>query len=385
MKRRVAVVITARPSYSRVKTALAAIDRHPELDLKLIVAASALLPRYGDVSSVIEQDGFSAESRVYMVLEGESPVAMAKTTGLGIIELATTFDAVAPDVVVTIADRYETLATAVAASYMNIPLAHIQGGEVTGSIDEKVRHAVTKLSDLHFVATEAAAHRLARMGEKTDSVIRTGCPSIDLAAAVACEEPVDTEFVFTKYGGTGPVLDLSRGYIVVLQHPVTTEYKSAFDQICETLAAIGTLDIPVLWFWPNVDAGSDAVSKGIRAFREHERPQHVHFFRNMDPTDFLTLLVGCACLIGNSSVGIRECSYLGVPVVNIGSRQGGREHAENVRHVDHDREMIRAAILRQVEHGRFQKSELYGDGRAGVRIAEGLASRSLSCEKRLAY
>src|SRR5256886_9943848 len=165
MARKVCVVVTARPSYSRIKTALQAIKEHPDLELQLVVAASALLDRYGKAVRYVEQDGFEITTRVHMVLEGENLTAMAKTTGLGLLELATVFDNLKPDVVVTIADRYETLATAVAASYMNIPVAHVQGGEVTGSIDEKVRHAVTKLSNLHFPSSRPAAERLVRMGE----------------------------------------------------------------------------------------------------------------------------------------------------------------------------------------------------------------------------
>src|SRR6195256_3576110 len=191
MKRKVCVVVTARPSYSRIKTALKAIEEHPDLELQLVVAASALLERYGSAVRYIEDDGFKISARVYMVLEGESLTSMPKTTGLGLLELATVFDNLRPDVVVTIADRYETLATAVAASYMNIPVAHVQGGEVTGSIDEKVRHAVTKLADLHFVSTARSAERVIRMGEDPSSVYVTGCPSIDLAAEVLDDPKLD--------------------------------------------------------------------------------------------------------------------------------------------------------------------------------------------------
>src|SRR5688500_17932499 len=181
-KRRVCVVVTARPSYSRIKTALKAIQENPQLELQLVVAASALLDRYGTAVRFIEEDGFEIAARVYMVLEGENLASMAKSTGLGLLELATVFDNLKPDVVVTVADRFETLATAVAASYMNIPVAHVQGGEVTGSIDEKVRHSVTKLADRHLVSCDKAAERVIRMGEQPDAVCVTGCPSIDIAA-----------------------------------------------------------------------------------------------------------------------------------------------------------------------------------------------------------
>ena len=382
--RKVAVVITARPSYSRIKTALQAIQRHPELELQLVVAASALLDRYGTAVRYIEEDGFDIAARVYMVLEGSTLTSMAKTTGIGLLELATVFDNLRPDVIVTVADRYETLATAVAAAYMNIPVAHVQGGEVTGSIDEKVRHAVTKLADLHLVSTQMAAERVIRMGEQPDVVHVTGCPSVDLAAQVMAAPGLDFD-PFERYGGVGTGVDLSDGYLVVMQHPVTTEYGLAREHVFETLHAVRETGLPTLWFWPNVDAGSDGTSGGIRAFRERERPANIHFFKNMSPTDFLRLLYNAKCLVGNSSVGIRECSFLGVPVVNIGSRQTGRDRGTNVVDVDYERASITAGIERHLSNGRFPRSCLYGDGHAGPRIAGLLADSPLQIEKRLAY
>jgi UDP-hydrolysing UDP-N-acetyl-D-glucosamine 2-epimerase len=319
-----------------------------------------------------------------MVLEGENLVTSAKSTGLGLVELATVFDNLQPDAVVTVADRYETLATAVAASYMNIPVVHVQGGEVTGSIDEKVRHSVTKLANLHLVSTKLARERVIRLGEEPDSVFLTGCPSIDIAAEVAAGCGLDFD-PFEKYGGVGPREDLSKGYLVVLQHPVTTEYEEARQQIDETLYAVKDVGLPVLWFWPNVDAGSDGTSKGIRMFRELENPANFHFFRNMFPEDFLRLLCGATAIVGNSSVAIRECSFLGVPAVNIGTRQLGRERGGNVIDVDHGRDAIAAAIHEHMRRGRPTSDPLYGDGRAGERIAHTLATSELRIEKRLTY
>jgi UDP-hydrolysing UDP-N-acetyl-D-glucosamine 2-epimerase len=384
MTRKVCVVITARPSYSRIKTALVAIKRHTALELQLVVAASALLDRFGNAVHVIENDGFTIDKRVFMVLEGDSPAAMAKTTGLGILELTAVFDSLCPDVVVTIADRYETMATAVAASYMNIALAHVQGGEVSGSIDEKVRHAVTKLADLHLVSTAKARQRVIAMGEDPAAVYCTGCPSIDLAAEVPAAHALDFD-PLAKYGGVGARLDLSRGYIVVMQHPVTTEYQLARTHVTETLRAAHELDMPTLWFWPNPDAGSDGTSNGVRSFRENVSPANIHFFKNMQPSDFLRLIQSSRCLVGNSSVGIRESGFLGVPVVNIGSRQQGRERASNVVDVAYERAQIRAAIESQISHGPYPRDTLYGDGRAGVRIADLLAEVPLGIEKRLMY
>lgn len=383
-RRKVCVVVTARPSYSRIKTALKAINDHPELELQLVVAASALLDRYGTAVNSIEHDGFDIADRVYMVMEGESLANMVKTTGIGLMEMSSVFDRLKPDVVVSVADRYETIATAIAASYMNIPLAHVQGGEVTGSIDEKVRHAVTKLSDLHFVSSELSRERVVKMGENPDTVFVTGCPSIDIAAEVAGLKGQLFD-PFEKYGGVGEKFDLSGGYVVVMQHPVTTEYKLARKHVEETLYAVRELDVPALWFWPNVDAGSDGTSKGIRSFRENVKADHIHFFKNMLPEEFLQLLMNSKCIIGNSSVAIRECAFLGVPAVNIGSRQQGRERGSNVKDVAYDRAEIMKAINQHIKGGHTASDKIYGDGKAGERIAELLSSEPLSVEKRLAY
>lgn len=382
--RKVCVVITARPSYARIKTVLEAVRDHPRLALQLVVAASALLERYGPVVDVIRADGFEPDAVVYMVVEGENLVTTAKSTGLGVVELATIFDNLKPDVVVSVADRYETIATAIAASYLNIPVAHVQGGEVTGSIDEKVRHAVTKLSNLHFVSNRQAAERVIRMGEDPEAVFTTGCPSVDLASRVMTED-LDSFDPFARYGGVGHPFDPQADYLVVMQHSVTTEYESALDQIRETLHAIELLDYPTFWFWPNVDAGSDGISKGIRHFRETHDIPHIYFFKNLSPEDFLHLIVGSRCLIGNSSVGIRESAYLGVPVVNIGNRQAGRDRGENVIDVDYRREAIQEAVTRHLADGRYPSNPLYGDGHAGERIAEILADAPLTIKKTITY
>ena len=383
-RRKVCVVVTARPSYSRIKTALQAIEKHPNLELQLVVAASALLDRYGSAINFIKEDGFRIAAQVYMVLEGENPATMAKTTGLGLMELSTCFDNLKPDVVVTVADRYETLATAVAAAYMNIPVAHVQGGEVTGSIDEKVRHSVTKLSDLHFVATKKAAERVIRMGEDPKTVFVTGCPSIDLVAQMLPSPALDFD-PFAKYGGVGTGFDLSAGYLVLMQHPVTTEYELARQHITETLYAAKEINLPALVFWPNVDAGSDGTSNGIRAFRELENLPHFHFFKNMAPKDFLRLIFNSRGLVGNSSVGIRESSFLGIPVVNIGTRQSGRERGSNVLDVSYDRGEIAGAIRHHLGNGSYPRDPIYGDGNAGKKIAELLATVPLTIEKQLTY
>lgn len=383
-KRKICVVITARPSYSRIRSALIAINDHPGLELQVVVAASALLDRFGSAVHFIEADGIHIDAQVYMVMEGESLTSMAKTTGIGIMELSTAFDNLKPDIVLTVADRYETIATAIAASYMNIPVVHVQGGEITGSIDEKVRHAVTKLSDYHFVASTKAMERVIKLGENPDRVFVTGCPSIDIAAEVIHRSDL-TFNPFTKYGGVGNKFKYDDGYLVVMQHPVTNEYELATQHVTETLKAVNLLGYPTFWFWPNVDAGSDGTSNAIRTFREEEDVQFIHFFKNMSPEDFLLLLNNSRGIVGNSSVAIRECSYLGVPAVNIGTRQSGREQGTNVKDVDYNCEQISETIQVNWKNGKHKSTTLYGDGKAGEKISELLMEIAPTTEKRLTY
>ncbi|HKL35121.1 MAG TPA: UDP-N-acetylglucosamine 2-epimerase [Salegentibacter sp.] len=383
-KRKICVVVTARPSYSRIKTALTAIKEHPELELQLVIAGSALLDRYGNAVDFIEKDGFEIAAKVFMVLEGENPTTMAKTTGLGVMELTNVFYNLKPDAVLTIADRFETIATSIAAAYQNIPLVHIQGGEVTGSIDEKVRHANTKLADLHLVASEDARERVLKLGEIPEKVINTGCPSIDLAKEILESPELDFDPI-EKYGGVGSKLNWKTGYIVVMQHPVTTEYQQAKAHITETLKAIKKLDLPTFWFWPNVDAGSDGTSNGIRTFREIEKPKNIHFFKNMEPKDFLRLLKNSKALVGNSSAGLRECAYLGIPVVNIGNRQFRRIRAKNVTDVNYNLDEILKAIQKSINTNHFESSEIYGKGNSGENIAEILATSELTYSKTITY
>lgn len=381
--RNVCIVIGSRANYARIKSVLAAVHRHPGLQLQLVVGASALLHRFGEVIRQIEADGYSVTARVYSVVEGENPTTMAKSTGMAILELATLFENLKPDIVVTVADRFETMATAVAASYMNIPLAHTQGGEVTGSIDESVRHAITKLAHLHFPASEKAKERILRMGEDPSTVFLTGCPSLDLLIDIDLSLPEDI-FTRPEYRGVGNLTAANDPYLVVVQHPVTTEYGRGLEQVRATLEAVTRMGMQAVWLWPNVDAGSDEIAKGLRIFREKGKDS-IQFVINYSPEDYARLINSCACLVGNSSSGIREGAFLGVPAVNVGTRQQGRERGLNVVDADYSTEAILSAIERQIEHGRYESNPLYGDGRAGERIAQVLESTELVIQKKMTY
>ncbi|MDB5193860.1 MAG: hypothetical protein JWQ96_3423 [Segetibacter sp.] len=383
-RRKLCVVITARPSYSRIKSTLKAIQQHPALQLQIVLAGPALLDKYGNIDDILHDDGFEVNERVYTVLDGECLTSMAKTVGIGLVELSTVFYNLKPNMVMVIADRFETISVSIAAAYQNIPLVHIQGGEITGSIDEKVRHANTKFADIHLVCNKKARETVIKLGEDPAYVFDCGCPSIDLAAEVL-KDPALNFDPYIKYGGLGGRPDFSSGYVVVMQHPVTTEFREAKFQVEETLQAIKELNIPAFWFSPNADAGTDAVSQSIKYYRNHYKMSNVHFFENMVPTDFLRLVYNATCLIGNSSMGIRECSFMGVPVVNIGSRQSGRQRGNNVTDIDYNKAAIIEAIKFWQQSKRPNRSSVYGNGYAGQKMAEVLATIPLRNSKILQF
>lgn len=381
------VVVGSRANYGSIKSAMQAVHAHPALELQVVVAASALLDRYGEAVQHVEADGFSAAARVHMLIEGETTVTMAKSTGLGLLELPTIFASLQPDVVITVGDRFETMATAIAAAYMNIPLAHTMGGEVTGTIDESIRHAVTKLAHVHFPANERAGERIVRMGEDPNAVHVVGCPRIDVVADAIANGSRQQARESLEREGVGGEVDYDRPFLLVAQYPVTTEYGAGERQIAETLAAVEELELPAIMLWPNADAGSEDVARGMRKHREllHFEPERIRFYKNFAPETYIHLLSRCVCVIGNTSSAIREGAYLGTPAVNIGTRQQGRDQGANVVDVAYDRAAIVAAARRQIEHGPYPRDHLYGDGHAGERIAAVLAETELSIQKRLTY
>ena len=381
--RKICVVIGSRANYSSIKSAMLAIDQHPNLELQLVLGASALLDRYGSVSELIKSDGFKVNEEVYMLLEGETPTTMAKSTGIGLIELPTVFERLQPDVVLTVGDRFETMSTTLAASYMNIAVAHTMGGEVTGTIDESIRHAVTKFAHIHFPASIDARDRIVKLGEKKRDVHLVGCPRIDLVSEILCNANSNTGISMDD--GIGDVVDTGQPFILVSQHPVTTEYGTGESQIVETLDAVREAGYPAIVLWPNSDAGSDDISRGIRKYRERGLADNMHFFKNLPIRDYILLMSKAICLVGNSSSGIREGAYIGTPVVNIGSRQTMRERAENVIDVDHNKMEILKAIKDQIKHGKYNQSLMYGDGKAGKRIANVLDTCEWTIQKRIAY
>lgn len=376
-KRKICFVITSHIHYSRSKLVLEMLRGNEVIDLQIVIGGSAILPNYGDVEGALRSDGFWYNAKIVMNLEGGSHVAMAKTAGIGVSEFASVFDNLKPDIVVVRGDRYETLAPAIAAAYLNIPIAHVEGGDVTGTIDESVRHAVTKLAHIHFATNEDAAKRIIRMGEDPRYVFNTGCPGVEYIAQNDFNE--SSELV--NRIGVGDVIDLKKPFLLVMKHPVTTEPLSNQKNTEILLHVIHDLNIPTIWFWPNVDAGTDGISKAIRVFREKQNPHHMRFHKYLPTEEFIGLLKKTVCLVGNSSVGVKECSYLGVPVVNIGSRQNRRMRAENVTDVPFDSSKIKEAIKKQIYHGRYPQSSIYYQEGTSKKIADILSTIDLYTQK----
>ena len=385
-KKKICVVINNRANYARIKTLLFKIKRNPNLDLQLLIGASAILSRFGEVDKIIKADGFKINSKIYSIVEGENLTTMAKSTGLSIIETSTFFEQNKPDLVIVIADRFENLSVAIASSYLNIPLAHVQGGEVTGSIDEKVRHAITKLSDIHFVSTKRAKNFIIKMGEQKKNVYLTGCPSIDIAFQNKKKLPYN---FFKVNVGVGNAPKKNEPYIVVSQHPVTTEFSNSKYQIQQTIQAIKKLkNLKIVWLWPNIDAGSDIISKQLRILREKDKLANLSLYKNFSPEDYIKLIFNSKCLVGNSSSGIRECSFLGIPAVNIGTRQSFREQGNNVLNVNYKSSEIYNGILTQLKNNKITKKNIYGDGRSSIRmvkILNEILKKNISVEKKLNY
>jgi len=389
-KKNICVFIGSRANYSSIKSVMRSVKQHPRLKLQLIIGASAVLDRFGKVEDLIRKDGFEPDFTFHNIVEGENPVTMAKSTGLGLIEAAMIFDNLKPDYLVVVGDRFEMMSVTIAAAYMNIRIAHTMGGEVTGTIDESIRHAITKFAHLHFVASEDAKQRVLRLGENAEFVYNVGCPRIDLVLEeLNSDSHSITDNLFKDFTGVGPsFLDLRKPFLLVSQHPVTTEYGSARKQIEETLYALDDLKMPTIMLWPNIDAGSDDISTGIRVYREvynKESDQWLKLFKNLPTKMYIHLMNTCACLIGNSSSGVRESTTIGTPVINVGSRQNKRERGPNVINTNSDRHEIKAAIERQLAHGKYQNAGIYGNGNAGIRIAEILSESDPSIQKTITY
>lgn len=388
--KKICVFVGSRANYSSIKSVMMSVKNHPDLELQLVLGASAVLDRFGKVEDLIIKDGFVPNFTFHNIVEGENPITMAKSTGLGLIEASSILANLKPDYVIIVGDRFEMMSITLAAAYMNIRIAHTMGGEVTGTIDESIRHAITKFAHLHFAASDDAKQRILKLGEDPNYVFNVGCPRMDLVLNELKNDSYKMlSNLFEDFTGVGPsYLDLTKPFLLVSQHPVTTEFGSNRAQIEETLYALDELQMPTIMLWPNIDAGSDDISTGIRVYREvynKESGTWLKLFKNLPTQIYIHLMNTCACLVGNSSSGVREGATIGTPVVNIGTRQNKREMGPNVINVGYDRNEIKEAILKQIAHGKYENAGIYGNGNAGTQIADILANSNPSIQKTITY
>lgn len=387
-KRKICAVTSNRSDYTRMRSVLDELKKRKDIDLKLVVSGSHILPDFGKTIDAIKKDGFKVDILARTIIEGEDLVAMSKSIGVGIQELSTIFDIIKPDIVLVVGDRFDALSVAIAASIMNIHVAHIQGGEVTGTIDESIRHAITKLAHIHFPATKKSRERIIKMGENPNYVFHVGCPSMDAFAATKLL-PKSSLLEIEQIKNSKVSLDIHKPYCLLIQHPVTTEYSSAFSQMKITLEALYATGIQTIMVYPNVDAGSVDMMQALVDF-ERNHPDHdkviIKKFKNIYFNDYIQLLAHASFIIGNSSSGIRESCFFGVPSINIGTRQSSRERGKNIIDVPHDKKKIKEAINKCIKIGKFSKENLYGNGNAGKEIARTLAVISLpSIQKMINY
>lgn len=378
--RRILVVLVDRANYGRMKMVMESIQKRPELELLVMCAGSMVLERFGNTIQEVRDDGFSVDSKVFMELEGSIPLSMAKSLGFGVIEFSSEINRLQPDIILLIGDRYEALSAALAAAYMNIPIAHIQGGEISGSIDESARHAITKFAQWHFPATRRAAEFIHKMGESRDRIFMVGCPVGDCILSMDDKLPGD---IFRA--GSGATIDPKQPFDLVIFHPVTTEFGIEREHVHQLLRALDDLRRQTVFLWPNIDAGADHISKELRIFRDRNSPHWLRFITNLTPINFQKVLKRATVAIGNSSSFVRDTTFSGTPVVLVGDRQRGRETGHNTICVPAEKNRIKEAILSQSVHGRYEPDLLYGDGKSSGRIAEILASVDLFVQKQLDY
>lgn len=374
LPRRICVMTSSRTDYSRLKTVLEELYRIKNVQPILVVSGPHLLTKYGRTVVDIERDGFKVDERAYTLVEGENPTTMSKSVGLSVVEFTSIYNNQKPDIVVVHGDRFENFAAGVAAALMNIPIAHLQGGEISGTIDESLRHSLTKLSHLHFPSNEASRERILRLGEDARYVFNFGCPATDLLLR---KSNISKSKLFSLPEVTPKDerrLDPKKPYALAILHPVTTEYGKSYHQMTEFLEALRVLDMQTIMLYPNPDAGSEDMITAVRHYLLRHPLHNVFMYKNFHHEVFAGLLRHADLMIGNSSTGVRETCYFGTPTVNIGTREQHRDRGRNVIEVANSSTAIIAASRKQLRHGRYPIEQMYGSGSAGKKIAQKLST-----------
>lgn len=370
--RRIGILTTGRADYGICLPILKAVQASPDLDLQVLVTGMHVSPEFGLSEQAILQDGFEIADRVEMLLSSDTPEGTAKSMGLTALGFAQTFSRSQPDILVVVGDRFEVHAVVSAAVPFRIPVAHVHGGEITeGAIDEVFRHAITKMSHLHFATTDVYANRIVQMGEERWRVFRTGAPGLDnlLDVSVPSRDEIGKHFQ----------LDLQKPTLLATYHPVTRTSNTLENELEPLFQAIQSLELQVVFTYPNADAGGRAFIQQVEAFKE--RYDKARLVINASQAMYIGLMKHVTAMVGNSSSGIIEAPSFALPVVNIGTRQAGRIRAANVIDVVARQQDITTGLQKAISE-RFGKEleglkNPYGDGQAGKRIAEILTNVEL--------
>jgi len=373
--RRIAYISGTRADYGLMQSTLKKINNNPQLELEILVTGMHLMEEFGTTISEIKKDGFKLHV-IEEVYEKDDRASMARFTGALIVKLTDKLKEINPDVILLLGDRGEMLAGAIVGTYLGIPIIHIHGGETSSTVDDPVRHAITKFSHIHLPATKKSAERIIKMGENNEYVFVVGAPGLD---SILDEKLIEPKKIVQIYD-----LDLSRPFALVIQHPVSTEIDQAGNQMQQTLEAVLELNIQTLLIYPNADAGG---RKMIEIIKKYENSPYIKTYKNIPRKEYLSLLNVASVLIGNSSSGIIEAASFKLPVVNIGTRQRDRETAENVVDSDYGKDNIKAKILKCLNDEDF-KSKVktcknpYGEGNTGERIVGILCNINLDAKLR---
>jgi UDP-hydrolysing UDP-N-acetyl-D-glucosamine 2-epimerase len=409
--RKICVVVTNRSDYGRLKPIMVALKARPDVALQVVIGAHVYtasiishirhaepaslrksLPWYiraritalfggrgrahqlEQLGQAVARDGFTISAQLPLLLEGGTVSAMTKSTGFGLLNLPEIFEELKPDIALINGDRFEIFSVAIASAFMNIPLAHIEGGDVSGTIDNSIRHAITKLAHIHFPATKESERRIICMGEDARMVFTYGSPTIDMVKGI--DTTLDNS-LFDRYPTHVGSIDLTKPYMLIAHHPVTTEHKDNYRQMKELLAAIDVVGMPQFFVSTNIDAGSDGIARAMREYRAGPGAARSVFHKHVSLEDYTKLLAHATVAVGNSSSFLREAGYFGTPAVIVGTRQQFRERGENVIEVTSQTEKIVEALQQQLRHGKYPSDLRFGDGTASSKIAEKLATIDL--------
>lgn len=383
--KKICVFIGSRANYASILETLHKIKINKKLKLQIVVGASALSEKFGNVSKIIKKDGFNLDGKIHSLIEGESHISMAKTIGITLNDSVTILSKLKPDICLVIGDRSEVLGFAIASVYLNIKLSHTMGGELSGTIDESARHAISKLAHIHFTASSSATRRLLSMGENKKNIYQTGCPRIDRVKNILKNKLIlDKKIRKELKSGVGEkLIDINNDFILTSFHPVTTETNNYLNAeiLLKTLIKI---NLPTIILWPNADGGSNIISKCYRKYREKKLTKNISFYKNFSFESYIYLMKKTKLIIGNSSSGIREASFIGTKCINIGSRQNDRDRGSNIIDIEklHSVDELFKIIKKNLNKNNKKISKIYGDGNASKKIISVLIKEKTDLQKK---